>query len=332
MPKTVINSYVATLIDSVCQRGVRREDLLAGAGFAHADLASPNVRIRQTDLTRLWHQALLLTQDPHLGLHVGACAQLGTLNVLAPVVMNCPTLDQVLDYLPQFAPLVSEAGTFSLVRSPQGCDVLFDIVANDPPLTHHQVDAIFATMVVLGKQLTGSDALPASIEFQHALGADPLEYQRILGCPVMFGRRRNALRLNRAQLQMPIRLADPSQLDHHAELLQRRLRALHQSKAVAERVLGLISRMPSSEWSPARVAALMEMPLRSLQRALRQEGTSYQTLLDHFRQQQSRKLLLTTGLSIADIAERLGYLNLSSYHRAFQRWFGTTPTDLRTRG
>jgi AraC-like DNA-binding protein len=71
------------------------------------------------------------------------------------------------------------------------------------------------------------------------------------------------------------------------------------------------------------------MPLRSLQRSLQKEGSSYQALLDQFRQQQSKKLLLTTDLSIAQIAEKLGYLNLSSYHRAFQRWYGITPAVFR---
>lgn len=329
MPKTVINSYVSTLIDSVCQMGVDIQALLADAPFQQADLLSPNYRISLSDMTRLWHKAITLAKDPYLGLHVGARAQLATFNALAPVVMNCPTLQQVLDYLPQFTPVVSESGEFSVLPSAAGCNVKFEVHATEPPLTHHQIEAIFAAMVVLARQLTGSSDFPQRIEFQHALHADLQEYQHILGCPVLFQRKHNVLVLSQAQLRTPIRLADPSQLEHHAELLQRRLKSLQQTASLAERVTTLFARLPAVEWAPEHVAALLKLPLRSLQRSLQKEGSSYQALLDQFRQQQSKKLLLTTDLSIAQIAEKLGYLNLSSYHRAFQRWYGITPAVFR---
>jgi AraC-like DNA-binding protein len=66
----------------------------------------------------------------------------------------------------------------------------------------------------------------------------------------------------------------------------------------------------------------------TLQRRLRQEGTSYQSLLDEIRRELALDYLRDGKHSIADVAFLLGFSDQSNFTRAFRRWTGTTPRQV----
>ncbi|WP_309121163.1 AraC family transcriptional regulator [Paenibacillus sp.] len=51
--------------------------------------------------------------------------------------------------------------------------------------------------------------------------------------------------------------------------------------------------------------------------------------INQVRMEKAKELLLTTDVSIADIAERTGYTNSSYFHRMFKKSFGVTPAEFR---
>lgn len=68
---------------------------------------------------------------------------------------------------------------------------------------------------------------------------------------------------------------------------------------------------------------------RSLQRRLAAIGTSFEDIVDQWRNRQALALLSGPEGGTAQIAARLGYTDASHFIRAFRRWHGTTPTDFR---
>lgn len=79
------------------------------------------------------------------------------------------------------------------------------------------------------------------------------------------------------------------------------------------------------------IANNMAMSSRSLQRKLQQEGSSFQQLFDEYRHQRSLLLLQDKQVSLADIAQQLGFSENSTFYRAFKRWQGITPGEYRQR-
>lgn len=63
----------------------------------------------------------------------------------------------------------------------------------------------------------------------------------------------------------------------------------------------------------------------------RHMGVSPQQYLMNYRLEQSCRLLRTTGLSVQDIAQRVGYEEPLNYSRAFKRAKGISPTEYRNR-
>jgi AraC-like DNA-binding protein len=80
-----------------------------------------------------------------------------------------------------------------------------------------------------------------------------------------------------------------------------------------------------------RVAGIFSIHRVTLHRYLREEGTSFEVLLDESRRDMAEHMLTSSDQPIADIATALGYRAAGSFVRAFARWHGTTPGAWRTR-
>lgn len=78
-------------------------------------------------------------------------------------------------------------------------------------------------------------------------------------------------------------------------------------------------------------ARQLGMPVRTLQRRLRECGQSYSQLVDAVRCEQACRLLDEPGTCVTDVSKELGYTDPGSFSRAFRRWTGLSPRDYRRR-
>jgi AraC-like DNA-binding protein len=70
----------------------------------------------------------------------------------------------------------------------------------------------------------------------------------------------------------------------------------------------------------------------SLQRRLREEGSSFTALVDQVRCEMATHYLQQKQLPISEMALLLGYSEVSAFSRAFRRWFGISPRQWRQEG
>ena len=72
--------------------------------------------------------------------------------------------------------------------------------------------------------------------------------------------------------------------------------------------------------------------VRSLQRRLKEERTSYAQVVDKARCRVAMSTLREDRFSLTQIAEQLGYSEHSAFTRAFRRWTGMAPSQYRAEG
>jgi AraC-like DNA-binding protein len=77
------------------------------------------------------------------------------------------------------------------------------------------------------------------------------------------------------------------------------------------------------------LAASLGLSPRTLNRRLKDEGTSFHALLEAVRRQQALRDLRHTDATVAHIAAKLGYRDSSNFSRTFRRWFNATPAAMR---
>lgn len=99
---------------------------------------------------------------------------------------------------------------------------------------------------------------------------------------------------------------------------------------IPERVRGaLVDLMPAGRTGAEDVARALGISRSTLQRRLREEGTSYQDVLDATRRDMAIRYLIKTSLGAHQIASVLAYRDANSFSRSFRRWTGQAPVAFR---
>ncbi|MEM1127565.1 MAG: AraC family transcriptional regulator ligand-binding domain-containing protein [Bacteroidota bacterium] len=130
--------------------------------------------------------------------------------------------------------------------------------------------------------------------------------------------------------QRPFLTANAGMWAFFEPVLTRRLAEIKHEASIAERVYAaLFELLPSGQSSVQTVSATLGLSVRSLQRYLRREDTSFQRVLGEARERLARHYLQHSALTGAEISLLLGYDDPNSFFRAFRTWTGQTPESLR---
>lgn len=89
--------------------------------------------------------------------------------------------------------------------------------------------------------------------------------------------------------------------------------------------------LASGEIGIDRVARDLGYSRQTLYRRLKAEGITYEQLLDGLRRRLALRLVRQEGLAVKEAAYRLGFSDPAAFSRAFKRWTGSSPSEMRTR-
>jgi AraC-like DNA-binding protein len=87
--------------------------------------------------------------------------------------------------------------------------------------------------------------------------------------------------------------------------------------------------LPHGKANVEEVARQLAVSPRTLARRLGEEGTSFSDVLEGLRTDLAARYLAEKEFGIAQVAWLLGYQETSAFSRAFKRWTGKAPRDIR---
>ena len=87
--------------------------------------------------------------------------------------------------------------------------------------------------------------------------------------------------------------------------------------------------LPHGKANVEAVAQQLAVSPRTLARRLSEEDTSFSDVLEGLRNDLAARYLAGKEFGIAQIAWLLGYQETSAFSRAFKRWTGKAPRDIR---
>jgi AraC-like DNA-binding protein len=316
---------VDLLLGFGADHGVPRERLLAGSGLDPAGLADPGGQVAaRQELAVVANLVKALGDPPGLGLAAGARYRIGTFGIFGYACITSPTLREAVRFALGHLEL---SFTFCLPRvRVDGTALTLELdLAGVPAAVHRFLVErdLAAIYTVLTDMLdTPIPVLDLALPFPDP-GVDG--YAATFGRTPRFDAPGALARFPADRLDAPLPQANAVTValceQQCRELVaQRRART-----GVAEQVRAQLVSVGGAPRSIAQVAGALALSERTLRRRLAGEGTSYRALLDEVRDALALELLAAGGLSVEDVAIRLGYAEASSFIAAFKRWHGQTP-------
>jgi AraC-like DNA-binding protein len=312
---------------------------LQGAAALGTDMASLHAAVPDLPLTpdcavpvgryqAFWDAMERLDPRPGMVSAVAMAVPFGAFGVLDYLACSAETLRGVVETTRLHLSMVGFGTRIELADTRDG---LFWITVHcDEPRPELAAEYTVAVLAHRLRLITNEQCRPRVVAFARVASDDESLRTRLFGVRPLFAQPVFGFALDAQWLDQPTGKSDP-QL--HATM--RRIAAsLHPGAARPDGLeMALRARLPdalaSGDASPERLARLLGLSERTLQRRLAELGASFSAILEDFRREEAARLLQAGSLSLVRVAARLGYAEQTSFTRAFRRWYGATPAAWR---
>jgi AraC-like DNA-binding protein len=329
---TVAVSLVRAVADELAHQGIEPVPLLREAGIEPSLLDDASVRVPLPLYDRFQQAALEHTGDEAFGLHMGEHGSLSSFSTLGHMVAQCRTIREAIDIALQYYRLVADLAAAPTVVD-RGSEVWFQyeyLRSPDPRIDRLRSEFGLTRILSIARLLLGDDAVPRETWFEHEAPPHADEYRRVFRGTERFGMTSTGFLVSRVLLERTQRYHDEGILDALRAQADRSLERLETAEGIAQRVRRLLVR-EHGKLRPEmdEVARGLGISARTLRRKLAAEGVGFAQLTEEALREVACTILKDSRRSLQEAAYELGFSDASSFHRAFKRWTGVTPSEYR---
>lgn len=250
---------------------------------------------------------------------------LGSLSVL---VRNMDTVVDAFKAISRYIHLQTPAVKLDITTSKSGRCIRIKVLMTD---SRTLKSAQFLEYIVGNGQkithfLAGASYPADEIFFPHPPQSRKKHYQEFFACPVRFDQEECAVDLSINLADKKIQNADYQT----AQLAEQHFQNVRLEVVIERQVIHVINDLlPSGHCSINSVAQCLKVHPRTLQRRLAKRNMVFEDLLDEERKFLAKRYLKDSTMPLVRVAGLLGYADQSAFHKAFKRWFKTTPNYYR---
>jgi len=312
-------------------KGADADAIARSVGITPEQLRDPDGRILIRQMQSLWREVIQATGDPHLPLHLGDLINPVSVGVLAYVMMHCPTLGKAFEKLCQYQDIACEGLVTTGQQVGDQYEMTLRISSADIIYPDHVFNSELSIYLSAIRAMTGQPVTAQEVRFAYPRPLDTREHERVFApARLVFDVTETVLVLDAALLDTPILNANPSLFTMFSQHADELLRKLQQPSLTARVKQEIVTLLKGEEPTLATVADRLAMGVRTLQLHLKDEGVTYQQILDDVRRDLAVKHLREPHLSTTDVAYLLGYSEPSVFFRSFKKWTGSTPGAFRS--
>lgn len=316
----------------IMELGGGAEQMLAAEGLSIELLSQPDGVLKYRTMIDLFERASIELNCPDFGLRLARCTNEG-LTVLGPLevaMRNSRTLREALDFCSKYVHVYTSAIHISLERDERlrRDYMLWDLMLDGVPCQRQVVEHALALTFNAVKTLSGGQVRPSEIWFAHGRKASLDCYREYFGIPIRFGMPYNALFFCEADLDRPIANRNSQIYDMAVSYID--LQFPLSTVLLTSQVRVILARLlAANRCTQIVVAEMLAMHPRTFQRRLREEGTTFEAIVELVRREIALRNLADGTVSLVQIAEKLGYSETSVLTRSCHRWFARSPRQLR---
>lgn len=320
---------VGVLLSLASERGVSPETCLAGSRLTVDGLQRPNAEVTaRQELTVVTNLLEALDYPDDFGVEVGLRYRLATYGIFGFALISSPTLRSAIEVGVRYLDLTFATSTLGTRVDDDEFQFVLEAPGTPDRVRRFEIDRLATAVSVIKRELS-ADLPPFGVRFVHSRPANLDRYLEAFGIEPEFDAAENLLNLPMDLLDLPLPQANPYNSAATQEQCRNLLEERRSRTGLSGQVRDLLLASPAHPPNADDIARALAMSPRTLRHRLGAEGTSYRELLDEIRQRLAEEMLIKAGLTVAETASRLGYIELSSFSQAFRRWHGMSPRAFR---
>ena len=319
---------VIRVLQGAARSGADIPALLAEVGISRTLLEQPSARIERDTFIKLMLAVMQQTQDEFLGFGQGRKSKPGTFSMMAHAVINCANLEKAVQRGLRFYELFDLDVHSTLVRGEEAAELRVQ-ASERLDFREPIIEAMIFLWLRFMGWLVGKAIEPQRIELDYERGEDD-EYRSQFECPVEYGSDINRIVFSLEFLDLPLVQNEISLSRFLKDSLAQLWEGNVHNVGLPAQIRAIISKEYGNNFPDfSEVCEKLNMTPQTLRRRLKDANTSYQEIKDSLRKEASIYYLSKPELSIDEIALLMGFSEASSFHRAFKKWTGKTPSQYR---
>ncbi|MGC9271308.1 AraC-like transcriptional regulator QhpR [Acidiphilium sp.] len=325
----VLAAAACGVTDFIHACGADPDRILGEVGFNPRDLEDPCATVPLARYVAMMEAAARRSHNPRFGLGFGQQFQPEQLGLIGQLALAAPDIGTGLAAFARCFGLHQQDTETRLVREATMLRLEYRII--DPEIWSRRQDAelTMGMFVNLLRRALGSRLDVEEVWFEHPQPEQSHAHEAAFGAPVFFNAATNAITFRATGLDRPMPGRDPARFVALAEDLRRigsGARPLDLMPLVMSEIRRCLADGPPGI---DRIAERLRVPRWTLQRRLAEHGVCFSSCVDQVRARLSLIYLAEPHISIAAIAELLGYSEVSAFSRACKRLHGAAPDAVR---
>jgi AraC-like DNA-binding protein len=318
------------VMDAAVRRGMNAEACLAGTGLDAARIADDGGLIGVEQELRLVRNVVAgLPQALGLALEAGTRLRITDFGMLGLAVYSSANLREALLLLLEYLDLAGVYGVVQLSETATQTRVRLDYGWLPPEARHFLAERDAAAIHRLTSCIDRRSSL-RRMRFACPRPPHAEALQAAFGLALEFGAECNEFVADAEILRRPLPQANAATARACAAACRELLHKRRAQRALAARVRALIRHTPALGSDMEAAAAKLCLTVRTLRRRLAEEGTGFRELRDEVLMQMAEEMIAAGNLGLAEVADELGYADVSGFSHAFKRSRGAAPANWRT--
>ena len=329
MTQNASHTIARVFVDEVLECGFRAnvdiKALLGDLDLSYGDLD----RLTPQEFAKLWLKMSERMGDEFFGLGLRPMVP-GSFTLMGHAVRDAETFDVALRRAIRFLAVVIGDPCGDLEIRDGRCTITLNEA--DGPRSAFAYRTYFLILHGLNCWLVRERIPILHIQFPCREPASGNDYDDFFGKPVVFGAKTAALSFHAKYLKRRVKRTEKELKVFLRTTPETFLRGYRPVLSLKRHILDFcrekdLSKMPTTE----EIAVELGLSKSTLHRRLRDEGQSIRGIKEEIRRSRAAYLLKTTSMAINDVAQTVGYAEPSAFHRAFRKWYSTTPSKMRAK-
>ncbi len=327
---TTISSWALCLWKAIDSYGLDCHSLFERAGLDLHIVEDPNARFPVSRMVKLWRLAVAATKDPCLGLTVAGFWHPTTLSALGYSWMASENLRDALERAHRYCRMITDAGTVTLSECSEGYRFVIQL-DRSMSLPNESLDAWMAVILNMCRISYRQEFCPLRIMLQRP-EPEPTcskKFATFFQAPLEYSSSETAFIFDKKELNTPLPSANVELVRSSEKIIVDYLAKFDRTSVMMQVKAKLFEQLPTGKTTEESIAKTLHMSTRTLQRKLKEEGTTYKQLLDDTRRELAAQYIKQSNISISEITYLLGFSEPSNFSRAYKRWMGQSPSEHR---